>query len=61
MDDARIRQAMMDTFYRLATDQTLKDDERKLMLEALYRPAPGHSDGPDFPNVIELVNKIPRP
>ncbi|MGO6676486.1 hypothetical protein [Rhizobium leguminosarum] len=60
MDDARIRQAMMDTFYRLATDQTLKDDERKLMLEALYRPAPGHTDGPDFPNVIELVNKIPK-
>lgn len=60
MDDARIRQAMMDTFYRLATDQTLKDEERRLMLEALYRPAPGHSDGPDFPNVIEFVNKIPK-
>ncbi|MET3855649.1 hypothetical protein [Rhizobium sp. OAE497] len=58
-DDATMRQAHMDTFYRMASDHTLKDGERNLMLEALYRPAPGQSsDTPDFPNVIELVNKV---
>ncbi|RAX42416.1 DUF6161 domain-containing protein [Rhizobium tropici] len=59
MDDAQLRQAMMDTFLRLDVDSNLSQDERNVMLNALYRPGPGQSpDVPDFPNVIELINKI---
>nr|QCL10528.1 hypothetical protein pC6.5c_635 [Rhizobium rhizogenes] len=59
-DDAQLRQAMMDTFLRLDIDSELSKEERNVMLSALYRPGPGQSpDLPDFPNVIELINKIP--
>lgn len=58
-DDARLRQAMMDTFLRLDVDSDLSKEERNVMLSALYRPGPGQApDLPDFPNVIELINKI---
>lgn len=60
MDDARLRQAMMDTFLRLDVDSDLSKEERNVMLSALYRPGPGQSpDLPDFPNVIELINRLP--
>jgi hypothetical protein len=61
-DDAKLRQAMMDTFLRLDVDSDLSKEERNVMLSALYRPGPGQApDAPDFPNVIELIDKIQRP
>jgi hypothetical protein len=58
MDDATTRQALMDTFYRIATDNGATDKEREMMLQAIFRPLPGHqNESADFPNVIELVHK----
>lgn len=62
MDDATTRQALMDTFYRIANDNGATDKEREMMLQAIFRPLPGHqNDSADFPNVIELVQKSTGP
>lgn len=57
-DDARQRQTMMDTYFVLIERQAASAEERALILNALFRPAPGY--GPDNiepPNFTEVLGK----
>ncbi|MGO6707618.1 hypothetical protein [Rhizobium johnstonii] len=57
-DDATMRQTVVDSYYRLNADHQLTPEDARLMLTALFRPAPGQSaDSSDFPDVIEFVTK----
>jgi hypothetical protein len=58
MDDARQRETMMDVYFHLIEKNGATPEERALVLNALFRPAPGHgSENIDPPNFTELLNK----
>jgi len=57
-DDARQRQTMMDTYFILIERQAASAEERALILNALFRPAPGHgADSVEPPNFTEIIGK----
>lgn len=57
-DDARQRQTMMDTYFMLIAQQAASKEERGLILNALFRPSPGHgSDNIEPPSFSELVGR----
>ncbi|MCO6407038.1 hypothetical protein [Hoeflea alexandrii] len=57
-DDARQRQTMMDTYFLLIAQQAASKEERGLILNALFRPSPGHgSDNIEPPSFSELVGR----
>lgn len=61
-DDARQRQTMMDTYFLLIERQAATPEERGLILNALFRPAPGHgSDNVDPPNFTDFIGKFDKP
>lgn len=57
LDDARLRLTMLDTFFHLIEKEGAVKEDRALVLNALFRPAPGHGDNVDPPNFTELVSK----
>lgn len=57
LDDARLRLTMLDTFFHLIEKEGAVKEDRALVLNALFRPAPGHGDNVDPPNFTELVTK----
>lgn len=58
MDDARQRGTMMDTYFHLIERDAATKEDRALILNALFRPAPGHgSDNVEPPNFTELLDK----
>ena len=59
-DDARQRGTIMDTFIHLVEKEVVTKDDRTLMMEAIFRPAPGQtSDGVDPPGFIgDILSKI---
>lgn len=57
LDDARLRLTMLDTFFHLIEKEGAIKEDRALVLNALFRPAPGHGDNVDPPNFTELVTK----
>ncbi|WLR92926.1 DUF6161 domain-containing protein [Shinella zoogloeoides] len=58
MEDARQRHTMMDTYFHLIGRQAAVREDRALILNALFRPTPGHnSDSVDPPNFTELLDK----
>ncbi|NRP70090.1 hypothetical protein ILFOPFJJ_00968 [Ensifer psoraleae] len=58
MDDARQRETMMDVYFHLIEKNGATSEERALVLNALFRPAPGHGpENVDPPNFTELLNK----
>ncbi len=57
-DDARQRQTMMDTYFILLERQAATPEERGLILNALFRPAPGQGpDNLDPPAFIDFIGK----
>jgi hypothetical protein len=48
---------MLDTFFHLIEKEGAVKEDRALVLNALFRPAPGHGDNVDPPNFTELVSK----
>lgn len=61
-DDARQRQTMMDTYFMLIERQAATPEERGLILNALFRPAPGYgADNVDPPNFTDLIGKLDKP
>ena len=57
LDDARLRLTMLDTFFHLIEKEGAVKEDRALVLNALFRPGPGHGDNVDPPNFTELVTK----
>ncbi len=57
LDDARLRLTMLDTFFHLIEKEGAVKEDRALVLNALFRPAPGHGDNVEPPNFTELVTK----
>lgn len=58
MDDARQRRTMMDVYVHLIENNGATQEERALVLNALFRPAPGHGpENVDPPNFTDLLNK----
>ncbi|MCI9865829.1 hypothetical protein RHIZ_07735 [Rhizobium skierniewicense] len=57
LDDARLRLTMLDTFFHLIQKEGAVKEDRALVLNALFRPGPGHGDNVDPPNFTELVTK----
>lgn|GEM_PF-2366702 len=58
MDDARQRSTMMDVYFHLIEKNGATQEERALVLNALFRPAPGHGpENVDPPNFTELLSK----
>lgn len=57
LDDARLRLTMLDTFFHLIEKEAAVKEDRALVLNALFRPGPGHGDNVDPPNFTELVTK----
>jgi hypothetical protein len=54
----RKRQTMMDTYFLLIERQAATPEERGLILNALFRPAPSHGlDGVEPPNFTEFLGK----
>jgi len=61
MDDARQRSTMLETYYRMIEKQAATEQERALVLQALFRPAPGHgADTVEPPNFTEVLGTIGR-
>ncbi len=57
MDDSRQREVMLDTFLNLIEIGRAEDKDRLLILEAIFRPLPGHgSDGMEPPNIVDFIN-----
>ncbi|UXT96749.1 hypothetical protein [Agrobacterium tumefaciens] len=61
LDDARMRLTMLDTFFHLIAKEGAVKEDRALVLNALFRPAPGHGDNVEPPNFTELVTKAIGP
>lgn len=61
LDDARLRLTMLDTFFHLIEKKGAVKEDRALVLNALFRPAPGHGDNVEPPNFTELVTKAISP
>lgn len=58
MDDAQQRQTMMEVYTHLIENQGATPEERALVLNALFRPAPGHGpENVEPPNFTELLSK----
>lgn len=58
VDDARQRRTMMDTYFHLIEQDASTKADRALILNALFRPTPGHSaESVDAPNFTELLDK----
>lgn len=57
LDDARLRLTMLDTYFHLIKKEGAAKEDRALVLNALFRPAPGHGDNVEPPNFTELVTK----
>ncbi|GAA3090952.1 hypothetical protein GCM10010520_41380 [Rhizobium viscosum] len=61
-DDARQRQTMMDTYFILLERNAATTEERGLILNALFRPAPGQGpenlDPPSFTDFLGKANPI---
>ncbi|WP_173420749.1 hypothetical protein [Ensifer adhaerens] len=58
MDDARQRQTMMDVYTFLIEQDKASPEERGLVLNALFRPAPGHgAENVEPPNFTEILGK----
>ncbi|ASQ10657.1 hypothetical protein [Sinorhizobium meliloti] len=58
MDDARQRQTMMEVYTHLIEHNGATSEERALVLNALFRPAPGHGpENVEPPNFTELLSK----
>ncbi len=59
LDDARQRQTMMETYFMLIEHGAASPEERGLILNALFRPAPGQgADNVDPPNFTEFLGKV---
>ena len=49
---------MMDTYFYLLEKQGAVKEDRALILNALFRPGPGHgNDSVDPPNFTELIER----
>lgn len=60
-DDARQRQTMMDMYFLLVERNAATPEERGLVLNALFRPAPGHgSESVDPPKFTDLLPNVPK-
>lgn len=60
-DDAQQRHTMMDTYFHLIEHQAASKEDRALILNALFRPIPGHgAENIDPPNFTELVKGMER-
>ncbi len=58
MDDARQRETMMDVYVYLIENNGATQEERALVLNALFRPAPGHgAENVDPPNFTDLLSR----
>lgn len=58
MDDARQRETMMDVYFHLIEKNGATPEERALVLNALFRPAPGQGvDNIEPPNFVDLLSK----
>lgn len=59
MDDARQRNTTMSTYYHLIKRNVISSkEERGLMLNALFRPLPGHGpENVEPPNFLEIMGK----
>jgi len=60
MDDAYERKTMLDTYLYLVGEGKAKTEDRPLVLNALFRPSPGHApdiEPPNLSDIIKLKNK----
>jgi hypothetical protein len=62
MDDANQRNTMMHTYLNLIEKGAAQTEDRALLLNAIFRPAPGHtSEGIDAPNLADLIQRGSKP
>lgn len=64
-DDARMRETMLDTYFMLVEAGRADEASRPIILNALFRPAPGHStegtEPPEMAAYLESIAKMGRP
>lgn len=57
MDDARMRETMLDTYFMLTKEGKADERDRPLILWALFKQTPGHGpDGIEPPDFTEVIN-----
>lgn len=60
-DDARMRETMLDTYFTLTEAGRADADSRPIILNALFRPAPGHgTEGTEPPEVAAYLESLAR-
>lgn len=64
-DDARMRETMLDTYFMLVEAGRADEASRPIILNALFRPAPGHgtegTEPPEMAAYLESIAKMGRP
>jgi hypothetical protein len=64
-DDARMRETMLDTYFILTAAGRANESNSPIILNALFRPAPGHgtegTEPPDVAAYLESLTRMTRP
>jgi predicted nucleic acid-binding Zn-ribbon protein len=58
MDDAHQRRTMIDTYIHLVEHNIAKPEDRAILLNAIFRPAPGQANDVEPPSFVDLLEKL---
>ncbi|OBQ68427.1 hypothetical protein EFV37_24955 [Mesorhizobium loti] len=58
MDDARQRETIIETYYKMIEQEAATKEDRSMILQALCRPPPGHGgDNVEPPSVTDIIER----